>query len=94
MVTAIEQFFPNSDVMNDPAVHPPNTEIAPDGRPQLKRTQSSRRRSGLYRVNTGLSDVVGEGNGERPGGYVLVIDGAALNHVRSLFLLLFSRGVS
>lgn len=32
----------------------------------------------LQRVHTGMSDLVGQHNGERPGGFVLVIDGAAL----------------
>jgi hypothetical protein len=33
----------------------------------------------LRRVNTGVTSIVGPDNGERPGGFVLVIDGAALN---------------
>lgn len=33
----------------------------------------------LRRVNTGVTSIVGSDNGERPGGFVLVIDGAALN---------------
>ncbi|KAF8647469.1 hypothetical protein AX16_006674 [Volvariella volvacea WC 439] len=32
----------------------------------------------LRRINTGVSSLVGDGNGERPGGFVLVVDGAAL----------------
>ncbi|KIY50739.1 phospholipid-translocating P-type ATPase [Fistulina hepatica ATCC 64428] len=34
----------------------------------------------LHRINTGVTSIVGSGNGERPGGFVLVIDGAALGH--------------
>lgn len=37
----------------------------------------------LRRVNTGVTSIVGSDNGERPGGFVLVIDGLALSHVRS-----------
>jgi len=35
----------------------------------------------LKRVNTGVTSIVGSDNGERPGGFVLVIDGLALTHV-------------
>lgn len=35
----------------------------------------------LKRVNTGVTSIVGPDNGERPGGFVLVIDGLALTHV-------------
>ncbi|KAI3600431.1 phospholipid-translocating atpase [Moniliophthora roreri] len=38
---------------------------------------SSSSQPGLHRVNT-MSSIVGQGNGERPGGYILVIDGGAL----------------
>lgn len=37
---------------------------------------------GLRRVNTGISSIVGAGNGDRPGGFILVIDGNALDVVR------------
>lgn len=40
----------------------------------------------LQRVVTGAS-IVGADNGNRPGGFVLVIDGAALLEVRHLHLL-------
>ena len=35
----------------------------------------------LKRVNTGVTSIVGPDNGERPGGFVLVIDGLALTRV-------------
>lgn len=35
----------------------------------------------LRRVNTGVTSIVGSDNGDRPGGFVLVIDGLALNQV-------------
>lgn len=35
----------------------------------------------LKRVNTGVTSIVGPDNGERPGGFVLVVDGLALTHV-------------
>jgi phospholipid-translocating ATPase len=37
----------------------------------------------LRRVNTGVTSIVGSDNGDRPGGFVLVIDGLALTHVRA-----------
>lgn len=39
----------------------------------------------LRRVSTGVSSIVGPGNGDRPGGFVLVIDGAALGGVSDYF---------
>ena len=35
----------------------------------------------LQRVDTGMTSIVGSNNGERPGGFVLVIDGTALRYV-------------
>lgn len=35
----------------------------------------------LQRINTGVTDIVGPDNGERAGGFVLVVDGAALLEV-------------
>lgn len=35
----------------------------------------------LRRIDTGVSSLVGQDNGQRPGGFVLVIDGGALGHV-------------
>lgn len=40
----------------------------------------------LQRIVTSAS-IVGADNGERPGGFVLVVDGAALLEVRPLLLL-------
>lgn len=42
----------------------------------------------LRRVDTGLSSIVGHGNGDRPGGFILVIDGAALSVVSASFNLI------
>ena len=44
----------------------------------------------LRRVNTGVSSIVGHDNGERPGGFVLVIEGTALTHVCVTVILLVS----
>ena len=70
MVGAIERFFPKSGVLEHDTIRP-HDDYAHD-------TAESRK---LRRVNTGVSDLVGEDNGSRPGGFVLVIDGAALLEV-------------
>ncbi|KAG7093060.1 hypothetical protein E1B28_009352 [Marasmius oreades] len=65
---AIERFFPESlSAIPPPAARP--------------RSSTSSRHE-LHRVNTGvsISSIVGEGNGDRPGGFILVVDGAALIH--------------
>ncbi|KAJ6490741.1 hypothetical protein C8R47DRAFT_1123410 [Mycena vitilis] len=75
MVRAVEEFFPESDILDDEgAVRPAH----------LRRSSSVSRHSGqepphpLRRISTGLSSVVSRTNGEKPGGFVLVIDGTAL----------------
>ncbi|EPQ57895.1 phospholipid-translocating P-type ATPase [Gloeophyllum trabeum ATCC 11539] len=66
MLNAFEQFFPEHDILDDE--HMVNYTCSPS-------------RDGMYplqRVNTGVSSLVGHDNGQRPGGFVLVVDGAAL----------------
>ncbi|KAF7322236.1 Phospholipid-transporting ATPase [Mycena chlorophos] len=83
LVRAVEEFFPESEALKE--IHEAQTGARPT---HHRRTSSSsaRRRSGsirpvpLARVNTGVSSIVGADNGERPGGFVLVIDGTALGH--------------
>ncbi|KAG8905995.1 hypothetical protein FRB99_007852 [Tulasnella sp. 403] len=70
MVHAVERFFPESGILDSPWVHPPNHEA----------TSYHSERNSLRRVPTGTSSLVGENNGERPGGFVLVIDGLALEY--------------
>ena len=68
MATAVEEFFPeDSDVLEKEGI----VDIATSdlGPYQLRRLSAS------------APSIVGEGNGTRPGGYVLVIDGTALGHV-------------
>lgn len=38
----------------------------------------------LHRITTGVSSIVGAENGDRPGGFILVVDGAALLEVSLL----------
>ncbi|RPD56361.1 phospholipid-translocating P-type ATPase [Lentinus tigrinus ALCF2SS1-7] len=71
MLNAVEQFFPESGILQE------------DG---VGLDESQQEQTGGYplqRVNTGISSLVGHNNGERPGGFVLVIDGGALTHALS-----------
>lgn len=67
MYSAVESFFPLSGILNEEGVYleEDGQYMSPNGFP-------------LQRVNTGMSELVGQHNGERPGGFVLVVDGAAL----------------
>lgn len=75
LVSAAEQFFSESGVLDRDDVHPANPDAA------FSRMES-RRGDRLRRVNTGLDSLVGNDNGQRAGGFVLVIDGHALEMVR------------
>ncbi|TFK63346.1 phospholipid-translocating P-type ATPase [Pluteus cervinus] len=57
-----------------------DTQTIPDKRRASTDDGSGGRGNGLplKRLNTGLSSIVGPKNGERPGGFILVVDGAAL----------------
>lgn len=65
MVRACEDYFPDTGILEDERV---------------EKSEANLKTTGLRRVATGVSSIVGAGNGERPGGFVLVIDGAALTH--------------
>lgn len=69
MLFAMEKYFPENDTA---------------GMVDLSRqtTSGQDRYYPLERIETGVSTIVGEHNGERPGGFVLVVDGTALLHVR------------
>lgn len=81
MKSAIEQFF-GPEIVEDVNFHPPALERT-NSRPSLfSRPSGTHRRSNqLRRTNSGISSLVGDGNGERPGGFSLVIEGSALTHV-------------
>jgi phospholipid-translocating ATPase len=73
MVHTIEEFFPESGILDSNGnVNIPTTPLDAD---------SHDRPSMLHRVDTGISSIVGSHNGERPGGFVLVVDGTALGYV-------------
>jgi hypothetical protein len=69
MTRAFEQFFPEVEVQEER---------------KSRASTSSRQETPIpmHRLNTGITDIVGMENGERPGGFVLVVDGAALLEVR------------
>ncbi|KIJ69189.1 hypothetical protein HYDPIDRAFT_144965 [Hydnomerulius pinastri MD-312] len=71
MVRAVEDFFPDSGILDESELKSP----AP--------ASDSARPYPMRRLSTGVASIVGEGNGERPGGYVLVIDGTALGYALS-----------
>lgn len=77
MKSAAEQFFAEDNIMNLEEVQPPVISTIPE--------ESGSPRPGLRRTATGLSDFLGENNGDKPGGFVLVIDGTALEHVSASF---------
>ncbi|KAG5652780.1 hypothetical protein H0H81_003660 [Sphagnurus paluster] len=70
MVHAIDRFFPESGI---------DTGTGELPRPSISSSHGDHTIP-LQRVNTGVSSIVGSQNGDRPGGFVLVIDGAALLH--------------
>lgn len=84
MVNAIEEFFPESGILDDeglvveeqPARLQPSSghsRASSEGRPPFRHGDTE----------TGVSSIVGSRNGDRPGGFVLVIDGTALGYVSS-----------
>jgi phospholipid-translocating ATPase len=75
MVTAMEEYFPESSsgLIEGPSHDPPLADASP--------------LQPVRRTGTGISSIVGADNGERPGGFILVIDGPALDQVRSLLAL-------
>ncbi|KAL4077222.1 hypothetical protein V8B97DRAFT_1866494 [Scleroderma yunnanense] len=69
LVHALEDFFPDSDVLRDESVHAETSHSSGTPTPYSMR-----------RLSAGIASIVGENNGRRPGGYVLVIDGTALGY--------------
>ena len=74
MLSAVEDYFPESGILHEHGVMagaPSGDSSATDVSPPYP----------IRRVNTGISSIVGADNGDRPGGFVLVIDGSALEQV-------------
>ena len=89
MLRAVEQYFPASNIYDE-------IEISGDAagtRDEGSAAQNGEQTYPLHRVNTGGTSLVGSMNGQRPGGYILVIDGLALSDVSffSIFRHAFSQ---
>lgn len=76
MRDAVDQFFPEAGIIE-------SLQVKGFEFPQPEKT---RKRSSFRHSVSGEPDLVGVKNGDRPGGFVLVIDGVALGHV-SLHLI-------
>ncbi|KAI5116853.1 hypothetical protein M0805_006806 [Coniferiporia weirii] len=74
MYTAADEFFPDAHILEN--------EMLDINEKHARRSMGGMSGNGepLRRVNTGISSLVGSHNGERPGGFVLVIEGSALTH--------------
>ncbi|TFK30277.1 phospholipid-translocating ATPase [Coprinopsis marcescibilis] len=75
---AVEEFFPGSNIIDEDGEARDVEESMPPKSPKSVRGQSFADGGPLQRVDTGISSIVGSANGDRPGGFVLVIDGSAL----------------
>jgi len=82
MLRAVEEYFPASNIYDDLE----GSGDAPGARDEESAAQNGGQTYPLQRVNTGVTSLVGSMNGQRPGGYMLVIDGLALTDVSFLFI--------
>jgi phospholipid-translocating ATPase len=84
IVHAAQQFFPDSGILdgeNNSAIDMHNAQRSRSPLENISNPDVEANAGGggpLRRMDTGLSSIVGENNGDRPGGFVLVIDGSAL----------------
>ncbi|KAJ3528331.1 hypothetical protein NMY22_g9457 [Coprinellus aureogranulatus] len=91
LIYAVEEFFPGSGIVDEKgdvkeldrttSLPKPVTAARKNSTSSSRRNSSQNARPGggaLRRFETGISSIVGSQNGERPGGFVLVIDGPAL----------------
>ncbi len=77
MLHAVEEFFPESGILDESEPFVKDVKLA---------SVSSRDDNALRRIETGISSIVGPNNGDRPGGFVLVIDGTALDYASTVFV--------
>ena len=80
MVISVEQCLPAAE-----AELPTRVDDIPR---QFTSSHNSERQIPLQRINTGISFIMGLENGDRPDGFVLVVDGAALLQVGLVLLFL------
>lgn len=79
MVRAVEEFFPEKGILDDEAVRDPVTNTRLSSEKDAESGGGSRPYPAQRNVSN-ISSIVGSNNGERPGGFVLVVDGAAMNY--------------
>ncbi|KAF9449587.1 phospholipid-translocating P-type ATPase [Macrolepiota fuliginosa MF-IS2] len=82
---AVQEFFPESGILDDQGVLAETSKTSKYGVPSSGRQSVASVQGGaadrpyLRRADTGLASIVGDNNGDRPGGFILVVDGAALD---------------
>jgi phospholipid-translocating ATPase len=88
MVRAVEEFFPESKILDDNGAEL-NADMEKEREKEREQEKEERAKDGpqLRRASTALSSIVGPHNGDLPGGFVLVVDGVALEDVCALFTL-------
>ncbi|KAF8891341.1 hypothetical protein BD779DRAFT_1610652 [Infundibulicybe gibba] len=74
MIHAVEEFFPESGIIGE------DGNVVEEPPASSSNGHGEERPYPLRRVDTGVSSIVGQNNGDRPGGFVLVVDGVALTH--------------
>jgi phospholipid-translocating ATPase len=95
MVRAVGEFFPESRILDDNGVVVEaelNVDLEKEKEREREREMEGEDGYALHRFETGLSSIVGPRNGERPGGFVLVVDGVALEYVCCPFFCLLACG--
>ncbi|KAH9484429.1 Putative phospholipid-transporting ATPase C24B11.12c [Psilocybe cubensis] len=86
---AAQEFFPDSNILdnqgNPTAPSEADAEALSNSPRPMSRTSNNANQPSSYpaggplrRMDTGISSIVGSNNGDKPGGFVLVIDGNAL----------------
>ncbi|KAK2466652.1 hypothetical protein APHAL10511_000910 [Amanita phalloides] len=78
MVRAAEEFFPESGMLEDE--HIAGLAVMARSSSRASSEKDRERRYSLQRIESSMSSIVGANNGDRPGGFVLVIDGGGLGH--------------
>ncbi|KAF8623335.1 hypothetical protein AX15_006411 [Amanita polypyramis BW_CC] len=78
MVRAAEEFFPESGILDDQKIA--GFAMSTGSGSEIPQEKVKDRLSALQRVESNVLSIVGPSNGDRPGGFVLVINGGALGY--------------
>lgn len=79
MLSAVAEYFPDNNIANDLEVGGGTVTVG--AQDEESTTPRGPQSHPLRRVSTGVTSLVGSMNGQRPGGYILVVDGLALTDV-------------